>query len=308
VRDRPKRSSAAQLEVLQVELLKMWGGPNGASPEEKGQDSVQKRTILHTTHSIEEAVFLGQKVVILSGRPSEVVEVVNIELPEPRREPVYVTFDQSHGNYVVPGERLPIMNWQNFQTFYVWTQRLGLVPRNEPSLDRAVQNSRALVQIQPVRPFSIEEIDRIVDFVRRGGTLVVLDSPENVGSTAPSLLGPFGIELDGEAADSIAVLDAAGDTLGVARSAAGVNKVTPLWRLGDGRIAMGYLPFAKGKVVACAASYLFSSESMGNTAVVPDDRRRRLFRAEYDIFEKVAGLEVRERYYTDLETPAGTGP
>ena len=73
-------------EVLQVELLKIWGGSNGASPEEKIEGSVQKRTILHTTHSIEEAVFLGQKVVILSGRPSEVVEIVNIELPEPRRE------------------------------------------------------------------------------------------------------------------------------------------------------------------------------------------------------------------------------
>jgi len=73
-------------EVLQTELLKIWGGTNGSAPEESDQDSVQKRTILHTTHSIEEAVFLGQKVVILSGRPSEVVEVVDIELPEPRRD------------------------------------------------------------------------------------------------------------------------------------------------------------------------------------------------------------------------------
>jgi len=71
-------------EVLQVELLKMWGGANGASPEEGNQ--VQKRTILHTTHSIEEAVFLGRKVVILSARPAEVLEVVNIALPEPRKD------------------------------------------------------------------------------------------------------------------------------------------------------------------------------------------------------------------------------
>lgn len=66
-------------EVLQVELLKMWGGANGAAPQDR-------RTILHTTHSIEEAVFLGQKVVILSARPAEVVEVANIELPEPRQD------------------------------------------------------------------------------------------------------------------------------------------------------------------------------------------------------------------------------
>jgi len=75
-------------EVLQVELLKMWGGGNGASVAPAGGASggADRRTILHTTHSIEEAVFLGQKVVILSGRPSEIVEVVDIKLPEPRRE------------------------------------------------------------------------------------------------------------------------------------------------------------------------------------------------------------------------------
>lgn len=41
-------------------------------------------TILFVTHSISEAVFLGQKVVMLRANPGRLREVVDIDLPEPR--------------------------------------------------------------------------------------------------------------------------------------------------------------------------------------------------------------------------------
>lgn len=75
-------------EALQVELLKMWertNGPKPASPTASTEKATQ-RTIIHTTHSIEEAVFLGQKVVIMSSRPGTITEVLDIDLPEPRWE------------------------------------------------------------------------------------------------------------------------------------------------------------------------------------------------------------------------------
>ncbi|UCF78367.1 MAG: hypothetical protein JSW03_09750 [Candidatus Eiseniibacteriota bacterium] len=239
----------------------------------------------------------GTLTVVVLGAITESQVARSYALPQPHRPPIYITFDHEHGNYLIPAETLPVSNWQNFQTFYVWTQRMGLVPRDESSLEGAVRNSRALVEIHPYRSFSIEEIDLVVDFVRRGGTLVVLDSPDNFRSSAKTLLGPFSVYFDGEVADSLAVLDAQGDTLGVPRRAVGVRGVAPLLTLGDGRTVMGYRPFGKGRVVACGASYLFCSESMGNTAVVPNARQRRVFRAEYDVFEKVAGLRVRGRYY-----------
>lgn len=246
-------------------------------------------------------------VVIAAGTLTAVVVSVATEgavaraypLPQPRRDPVHVTFDQGHGNYVLPSELLPRTNWRNFQTFYVWTQRLGLIPRNEHSIEDAVRNSGALVEINPHRPFSIEEIDRVVDFVRRGGTLVVLDTPENPNSTANQLVGPFGFVFDREAADSITVLNAAGDTLGVSRRAVGVGGVTPILKLGDGRTTMGYREFGEGKVVACGASYIFSSEYMGNTAVVPNAYQRRVYRVEYELFGEIAGLRVNKRYAVD---------
>ncbi|UCG53030.1 MAG: hypothetical protein JSW58_05605 [Candidatus Latescibacterota bacterium] len=242
------------------------------------------------------AVASGALALVVLGVLTERSVATSYALPEPDRAPTYVTFDHSHGNYLLPTESLPVSNWQNFQTFFVWTQRLGLMPRDESSVAKAVDNSSVLVEVQPVRPFTIEEIDLIVDFVRRGGTLVVLESPENATSTARQLMGPFMLAFDEEVADSVAVLNVEGDTLGVARKAYGLNDVAPLLVLEDGRTTMGHRPFGKGHIVVCGASYLFCVESMGNTAVVPNDYQKRIYRAQYDLFEKVARVRVEDRY------------
>jgi len=55
---------------LNLQLLQIW--------EETGV------TILFVTHSIQEAVFLGQKVLMLQANPGRLREVVDIDLPNPR--------------------------------------------------------------------------------------------------------------------------------------------------------------------------------------------------------------------------------
>ncbi|NOR47949.1 MAG: ATP-binding cassette domain-containing protein [Methanosarcinaceae archaeon] len=55
---------------LQHELLNIW--------EKK------KKTVLFITHSVDEAVFLADKVVVFTARPGRVKEVIIIDLPRPR--------------------------------------------------------------------------------------------------------------------------------------------------------------------------------------------------------------------------------
>jgi NitT/TauT family transport system ATP-binding protein len=57
-------------EAMQEELTRLW--------------ERTRKTIVFVTHDIEEAVFLGDRVVVLSARPGRVKDVVPIALPRPR--------------------------------------------------------------------------------------------------------------------------------------------------------------------------------------------------------------------------------
>jgi NitT/TauT family transport system ATP-binding protein len=69
--DEPFAAVDAQTrEILQFELLRIW--------------ERRPTTMLFVTHSIEEAVLMGDRVVVLKGRPSHVDQDIAIDLPRPR--------------------------------------------------------------------------------------------------------------------------------------------------------------------------------------------------------------------------------
>jgi NitT/TauT family transport system ATP-binding protein len=57
-------------ETMQEEVTRLW--------------ERTRKTIVFVTHDIEEAVFLGDRVVVLSARPGRIREEVKIDLPRPR--------------------------------------------------------------------------------------------------------------------------------------------------------------------------------------------------------------------------------
>jgi NitT/TauT family transport system ATP-binding protein len=69
--DEPFAAVDAQTrEILQLELLRIW--------------QMRPTTMVFVTHSIEEAVLMGDRVVVLKGRPSRVHETIDIDLSRPR--------------------------------------------------------------------------------------------------------------------------------------------------------------------------------------------------------------------------------
>jgi NitT/TauT family transport system ATP-binding protein len=57
-------------QILMNDLLEIW--------------QRTRKTILFVTHSVQEAVFLADEVVVLTGRPSSVHKIVPVHLPRPR--------------------------------------------------------------------------------------------------------------------------------------------------------------------------------------------------------------------------------
>jgi len=69
--DEPFAALDAQTrEIMSVELQRIW--------------EQAKKTVLFVTHSIDEAVYLADRIVVMSGRPGRVKEIIPVNLARPR--------------------------------------------------------------------------------------------------------------------------------------------------------------------------------------------------------------------------------
>jgi NitT/TauT family transport system ATP-binding protein len=71
-------------EAMNLELLRIW------------QES--RKTVLLVTHSIPEAVFLADRVIVMTPRPGRISEIITVDLPRPRR--LEIINSERFGRYV----------------------------------------------------------------------------------------------------------------------------------------------------------------------------------------------------------------
>jgi NitT/TauT family transport system ATP-binding protein len=83
--DEPFSALDAQTRTLmQYELSRIWEETH--------------KSLLYITHNIHEAVFLGDRVVVLSRRPGRILDIIKINLPRPRGE--HLTLEKRYLEYV----------------------------------------------------------------------------------------------------------------------------------------------------------------------------------------------------------------
>jgi NitT/TauT family transport system ATP-binding protein len=76
---------------LQNDLLNIW--------------ERDRKTVLFVTHSVEEAVFLSDRVVMMTRSPGRIRQIVDIDLPRPRRR-TELLLDPRYQKYVVEIDRM----------------------------------------------------------------------------------------------------------------------------------------------------------------------------------------------------------
>jgi NitT/TauT family transport system ATP-binding protein len=57
--------------IMQSELLRIW--------EE------ERKTIVFVTHSVDESIYLADRIVMMSARPGRIKEIIDVDLPRPRK-------------------------------------------------------------------------------------------------------------------------------------------------------------------------------------------------------------------------------
>lgn len=81
--DEPFAALDAQTRlILQEELLRIWG---------ENLPAARRKTVVFITHGIDEAVFLADRVAVMSNHPGRVKAVMDIDLPRPRHESLRAT-------------------------------------------------------------------------------------------------------------------------------------------------------------------------------------------------------------------------
>jgi NitT/TauT family transport system ATP-binding protein len=81
---------------MQEELLRIW--------EE------EKKTVVYITHSIEEAIILGDRVVLMTARPGRVKSIYPVSLPRPRQTELRMTAEFNQLAQVIWGDLVEEVN------------------------------------------------------------------------------------------------------------------------------------------------------------------------------------------------------
>jgi NitT/TauT family transport system ATP-binding protein len=82
-------------DEMGAELLRIW--------------HQRRKTVIFVTHSIREAVWLADRVVVMSARPARIADVVTIDLPRPRTAkmqflPEFGAYVESIGSSIAGGK------------------------------------------------------------------------------------------------------------------------------------------------------------------------------------------------------------
>jgi hypothetical protein len=222
----------------------------------------------------------------------------------PQTDYTQVCFEQQHSSMNVSLKPTSSLGTDssNFGTFYVWTQRLGLVPSLEPTLLEATEKGEIIVIINPTVAFTEQDIQLLSTFLEHGGRLLVLDSIRNPCSTANELLGNYGVWITTTNRDvplfqNMSQNESDNDSqMPVGTMTSPYLTITggiPLLMNTDSDVAASLSEFENtttgklGRLLVVVDSYTFCDAIMGSTFTEPTERQRLVYNTEFFLFTQL---------------------
>ncbi len=215
-------------------------------------------------------------------------------MPEPqaKRPMINVTIDRTVCN--TPLSRSGFISGQKngFGIFERWILRLGYFTARKEGIDAI--SGDLVVFMYPNLTVSDEFRKALVDYVTNGGKILILDSPENTGSKANSLLYPFGINIDRTTSQKGQLKSPENWPTANIDAAYPIEGAEPFLRINNISIGAS-LNFGKGSVTVISFASIFADSSMGITGdIVPDAEQRKVFDIEFNILKRIISEQERQ--------------
>jgi hypothetical protein len=223
--------------------------------------------------------------------------------PAPHAHYPRISFEAEHSRLALPTTPAAVSPDVSFQTFYVWTQRLGYVPSFRPTLEQALESGSVLVLVDPARSFEPSEVALVEEFVARGGRLLVLAEPRTGDSASNQILAPFGLGVDARRATTGVIHNGVGEPQGELQVSGVVSGGEPLLTLEGLAPVAAWARHGDGLVAVTAFARLFSDREMGTTSVIPNTHQRFLYEIEFWLLRNMMSGE-----FSPLEPPLKTSP
>jgi len=218
-------------------------------------------------------------------------------IPKVRVNCVNIAFERNHCNYHLPIlSRTKEQTPNSFQTFYVWTQRLGAFPCIRETISEACSTGQVVILIRPVKTFSKQEICILETYVNKGGHLLIISDPGASGSTAEQLFSVFGFNLqapDNEhkpnqliwQGEPIKGIEETSPTIAYNKKTFGVQGGHELLITDTNQTVISKKKYGRGSVVICTIEELFKDRLMGSTSAVPTREKWIIWNIMYSIFD-----------------------
>jgi hypothetical protein len=211
--------------------------------------------------------------------------------PQPRTKYVKVNFELDHSSMFLPISALIGNPQNNFHTFYVWTQRLGYVPRAIASIENAVVDADLVFIINPDKPFTQKEKHLITTFVQRGGRVILMDNALNADSTANEVSQLFGIGLEAEKSCQGIFHDTKDREISATETALNIVGGKPLWITENNCNIFSVVGQGEGWFAVMSDSRLFSNITMGSTGSPPTPEQLKVYELEFWMLRKMVEPE-----------------
>lgn len=236
------------------------------------------------TRRIEDFIVVFLSILVAFSLSALVLQKLNqLNYPEPRPHTkfVKVCFDAEHSNFALPILKLVSAPSESYHTFFVWTQRLGHIPKVSNSLEEALEEGDIVLIINPVRSFTKRETNRALTYVRQGGRIILLDSVLNQESSANQLLQVFDMAIDYSRTQRSVIYDTTQKAVVMTRHAGKIRGGEPLLFTKDKGSILSINQVGDGAIVAMADSTLFANSSLGFTKNVPNEQQLKLYDLEF---------------------------